>query len=205
MKMFENLNRISNNYKAVIDALSAEFSAESERDSRYSDELIAERRAERTGRFNAEIEKAAEKAREDAAPIIEKLRTALKEYVAFGGDPSTIAALQSLIVGGVELSEGEVEAFAANASYPAQLLLEKVSGGHFTARKMADFEADLQELSAHFRNLRAYRGEMSSISKEGFWGSSATVGSFIEQKQIDGFAAKLDEISARWDMIVKED
>lgn len=205
MKMFENLNRISNNYKAVIDALSAEFSAESERDSRYSDELIAERRAERTGRFNAEIEKAAEKAREDAAPIIEKLRTALKEYVAFGGDPSTIAALQSLIVGGVELSKGEVEAFAANASYPAQLLLEKVSGGHFTARKMADFEADLQELSAHFRNLRAYRGGMSIISTEGFWGQSAALGSFTQERLIDGFAAKLDEISARWTAVIKED
>lgn len=202
--IFEKLNRINNSYKNTIGDLGTQFLTESERDSRYSDELIAERVRERTDRFNAEIEKAAEKAREAAAPTISELRERLREYVAFSGDPSTLATLQSLIVGGVELSEGEVEAFAANASYPAQLLLEKVSGGRFKAKRLEDFEKDLAELAVHFRNLRSYRGGMTSITTETFWGSSATVGSFIEQKQIDGFAAKLDEISSRWDMIVKE-
>lgn len=86
--IFEKLNRINNSYKNTIGDLGTQFLTESERDSRYSDELIAERRAERTDRFNGEIEKAAEKAREAAAPTISELRERLREYVAFSGDPS---------------------------------------------------------------------------------------------------------------------
>lgn len=203
---FEKLNRINSRYRSTIDALSAEFVTESERDARYSDELIAERVRDRTDRFNGEIEKAATEAVQDAAPLVEKLRTALKEYVASAGDPASLTALQSLIAADVNLSDAEIQAFASTAtSYSAQLLLEKASGGHFTARRMGDFEADLQGLTSHFRSLRAYRGGMTGLTTEIFWGSSATVGSFIEQKQIDGFAAKLDEISARWTAVIREE
>lgn len=62
MKEFEVLKRISTNYKTAVDALSVEYETDAARDSRYSDEIKAQRVQERNSRFNAEIDKAAQKA-----------------------------------------------------------------------------------------------------------------------------------------------
>lgn len=198
MKEFESLKKINDNYKTAIDALSVEYETDADRDSRYSDELIAQRVAERNARFNAEIDKAAQKAVDAAAPEIAKLRKVLKEYITTSGDPATLSTIQALIAGGVELTDAEIAAFADGAGYAVLRLLEGPSKGHVQAPKLDKLEAELKELEAHFRNLRAYRGGMAGASTETFWGRSASVGSVIQQGMIDKFHEKVDEIAAQW-------
>lgn len=198
MREFEALNRISNNYKTAIDALSVEYETDAARDSRYSDELIAQRVAERNSRFNAEIDAAAKKAVEAAAPEFAKLREKLRTYITTSADPATLSTLQALIAGGVQLSEAEIAALADGAGYAVLRLLEGPSKGHVQAPNLDKLEADLKELESHFRNLRAYRGGMAGASTETFWGRSASVGSVIQQGMIDKFSGKVDEIAGRW-------
>ena len=198
MKEFESLKKINDNYKTAIDALSVEYETDADRDSRYSDELIAQRVAERNARFNAEIDKAAQKAVDAAAPEIAKLRKVLKEYITTSGDPATLSTIQALIAGGVELTDAEIAAFADGAGYAVLRLLEGPSKGHVQAPKLDKLEAELKELEAHFRNLRAYRGGMAGASTETFWGRSASVGSVIQQGMNDKFHEKVDEIAAQW-------
>lgn len=204
MREFEALKRISNNYKTAIDALSVEYETDAARDSRYSDELIAQRVAERNARFNAEIDAAAKKAVEAAAPEFDTLRKKLRTYITTSADPATLSTLQALIAGGAELSDAEIMAFADGAGYAVLRLLEGPSKGRVQAPKLDKMEADLKELEAHFRNLRAYRGGMAGASTETAWGQSATVGSVIQQGMIDKFPAKVDEIAGRWACVSEE-
>lgn len=201
MKEFESLKKINDNYKTAIDALSVEYETDAARDSRYSDELIAQRVAERNARFNAEIDKAAQKAVDAAAPEIAKLRKVLKEYITTSGDPATLSTIQALIAGGVELTDAEIAAFADGAGYAVLRLLEGPSKGHVQAPKLNKLEAELKELEAHFRNLRAYRGGMAGAGTESAWGMSTTVGSAIQAGMIDKFPGKVDEIAGRWSIM----
>lgn len=198
MKEFEVLKRISTNYKTAVDALSVEYETDAARDSRYSDEIKAQRVAERNDRFNAEIDAAARKAVEAAAPEFVKLRERLRTYITTSADPATLSTLQTLISGGVELTDAEIAAFADGAGYVVLRLLEGPSKGRVQAPKLDAMEQDLKSLEAHFRNVRAYRGGMAGASTETFWGRSATVGSAIQQGMIDKFPEKVDEIAGRW-------
>lgn len=197
MKEFANLKKINSDYKATVDTLTAEYNSEAVSDSSYSDALIAQRVTERNARFNERIDQAAKNAVESAAPEISSLRKALKKYITTSADPATLATLQSLIAGGVELSPAEVEAFADGAGYAVLRLLEKHSGGHIKAPKPNGMEKDIGELERHFRNARAYRGGMANATTETFWGQSAVVGSGIQQGMIDKFDRKADEIAGR--------
>lgn len=141
---------------------------------------------------------------EAAAPEFAKLRERLRTYITTSADPVTLSILQALIVGGVELTEAEIAAFADGAGYAVLRLLEGPSKGHVQAPKLDRLEADLGELEAHFRNLRAYRGGMASASTETAWGMSATVGSAIQGGMVDRFPAKVDEIAGRWACISGE-
>lgn len=151
MREFETLKKINDNYKAAIDALSVEYEADAARDARYSDELIAQRVAERNARFNAEIDAAAKKAVDAAAPEFVKLRERLRTYIATSADPATLSTLQALISGGVELTDAEITAFADGAGYAVLRLLEGPSKGHVQAPKLDKLEVGLKELEAHFR------------------------------------------------------
>lgn len=197
-KAFENLKKISSDYKTTVDAMSHEYKADAERDSVYSDELIAQRVADRNARFNAEIDQAAQKAVTAAAPEIAKLREALRKYITTSSDPATLTTLQSLIAGGVELSNAEIAAFADGAGYAVLRLLEKPSKGHIQAPKLEAMETDLKELEVHFHNLSAYRGGMAAASSARPWGQSPAVGNVIAEGQINGFADKVDGIAGRF-------
>lgn len=201
MREFESLKKINDAYKTAIDALSVEYETDSARDSRYSDELIAQRVTERNSRFNAQIDQEAQKAINAAAPEFVKLREALRAYITTGSDPVTLSTLQALISGGVQLTDAEIAAFADGAGYAVLRLLEGPSKGHVQAPKLDKLEAGLKELESHFRNLRAYRGGMAAASAEGAWGMSATVGSVIQQGMIDKFHEKVDGIAAQWSSI----
>lgn len=196
--MFENLKKINDGYKTAIDALSVEFETDAARDARYSDEIKAQRVEERNARFNTEIDAAAKKAVDAATPEFAKLREKLRVYITTSADPATLATLQSLIAGGVELNDAEVAAFADGAGYAVLRLLEGPSKGKVQAPKLDALEAGLKELEAHFRNLRAYRGGMAGASTETFWGQSAAVGSVIQQGMIDRFHEKVNGIAAQW-------
>lgn len=198
MKEFEALKKINDTYRAAIDALSVEFETDAARDARYSDEIKAQRVAERNARFNAEIDAAAKKAVETTAPEFTKLREKLRTYITASADPATLATLQALIAGGVQLTDAEIAAFADGAGYTVLRLLEGPSKGHVQAPKLDKLEAELKELEAHFRNLRAYRGGMAAASAESAWGMSATVGSAIQAGVIDKFSGKVDGIAAQW-------
>lgn len=205
MQEFEAMKRISDNYKATVDSLSEDYDLDGRRDYQYSDEIKAQRLQERNDRFNAEIDKAAQKAVEAAAPEFAKLRERLRTYIATSADPATLSTLQALIAGGVELTEAEIAAFADGAGYAVLRLLEGPSKGHVQAPKPDKLEADLKELEGHFRSLRAYRGGMASASTETAWGMSATVGSVIQQGMIDKFPKKVDEIAGRWACVSGKD
>lgn len=196
--VFENLKKINDGYKTAIDALSVEFETDAARDARYSDEIKAQRVEERNARFNTEIDAAAKKAVDAATPEFAKLREKLRVYITTSADPATLATLQSLIAGGVELNDAEVAAFADGAGYAVLRLLEGPSKGKVQAPKLDALEAGLKELEAHFRNLRAYRGGMAGASTETFWGQSAAVGSVIQQGMIDRFHEKVNGIAAQW-------
>lgn len=198
MREFETLKKINDNYKAAIDALSVEYEADAARDARYSDELIAQRVAERNARFNTQIDQEAQKAVNAAAPEFVKLREKLRAYITTSADPATLSTLQSLIAGGVELSSAEIAAFADGAGYAVLRLLEKPSGGHIQAPKLEALEADLKELELYFRDISAYRGKLAPIGAGGYWGRSAVVGSTIMKGQIDHFTERTDEVAARW-------
>lgn len=62
MKGVDTYGKITTAYKTAVDALSVEYETDAARDSRYSDEIKAQRVQERNSRFNAEIDKAAQKA-----------------------------------------------------------------------------------------------------------------------------------------------
>lgn len=198
MKEFEVLMKLSDDYKADVDSLSEDYDLDGRRDYQFSDEIKAQRVAERNARFNSEIDAAAKKAVDAAAPEFAKLREKLRAYITTSADPATLATLQSLIAGGVELNDAEVAAFADGAGYAVLRLLEGPSKGKVQAPKLDALEAGLKELEAHFRNLRAYRGGMDGACAETFWGQSAAVGSVIQQGMIDRFHTKVDEAAAQW-------
>lgn len=197
-KVFENLKKISGNYRATVDSLAEDYDLDGRKDYLYSDEVKAQRLQERNAAFNSRIDAAAAKAKEDAAPEIAKLREALKRYITTSADPTTLATLQSLIAGGVELSGAEIAAFADGAGYAVLRLLEKPSGGHIQAPKLESMEADLKGLETHFKDISAYRGGLASIGAGGYWGQSSAVGSTIMKGQFDSFIEKVDEVAGRW-------
>lgn len=201
MREFESLKKINSDYKAAVDSLSEDCDLDGRRDYLYSDEVKAQRVAERNARFNAEIDAAAKKAVDAAAPEFVKLRERLRTYITTGSDPATLSTLQALIAGGVELTDAEIAAFADGAGYAVLRLLEGPSKGRVQAPKLDTLETGLKELEAHFRSLRAYRGGMAGASTERFWGQSATVGSVIQQGMIDKFHEKVDGIAAQWSSI----
>lgn len=198
MKEFESLKKINDDYKSAVDSLSEDYDLDGRRDYQFSDEIKAQRVAERNARFNGEIDKAAQKAVEAAAPEFAKLREKLRTYITTSADPATLSTIQVLIAGGVELTDAEIAAFADRAGYAVLRLLEGPSKGRVQAPKLDKLEAELKELEAHFRNLRAYRGGVASASAERFWGQSAAVGNVIQQGMIDKFHEKVDGIAAQW-------
>lgn len=198
MKEFEVLMKLSDDYKADVDSLSEDYDLDGRRDYQFSDEIKAQRVAERNARFNSEIDAAAKKAVDAAAPEFAKLREKLRAYITSNADPATLSTLQALIAGGVQLNDSEIAAFADGAGYAVLRLLEGPSKGRVRAPELDKLEAGLKELEAHFRNLRAYRGGMAGASTETFWGQSAAVGSVIQQGMIDRFHAKVDEAATQW-------
>ena len=205
MREFESLKKINSNYRDAVDSLSEDYDLDGRRYYQFSDEIKAQRLQERNARFNAEIDAAAKKAVEAAAPEFAKLREKLRTYITTSGDPDTLSTLQALIAGGVELTEAEITAYADGAGYAVLRLLEGPSKGRVQAPKLDAMEQDLKSLEAHFRNLRSYRGGMASASTETAWGMSATVGSVIQQGMIDKFPGKVDEIAGRWACVSGKD
>lgn len=197
-----NLRKISDNYRATVDSLSGAYTLECQNDLRFSDEIKAKRLSERNARFNAEIDLAAKKATEKAASEISVLREALKSYITSSSDPDTLSTLQSLIAGGVELSNAEIDTFANGAGYAILRLLEKPSHGKIQAPDVGILEGDLKDLERHFKNISAYRGELTSIGTGGYLGQQSTaMGNVIMQVQMERLPQKMEEISNRWSFL----
>lgn len=151
MREFESLKKINSNYRDAVDSLSEDYDLDGRRDYQFSDEIKAQRLQERNSRFNSEIDAAAKKAVDAAAPEFVKLRERLRTYIATSADPATLSTLQALISGGVELTDAEITAFADGAGYAVLRLLEGPSKGHVQAPKLDKLEVGLKELEAHFR------------------------------------------------------
>ena len=196
--IFERLLKISNIYREKVDDLSRDYDLDARRDYMFSDTIKAEKVSERNDKFNRLIDQAAEEAAGKAEPEIAKLRECLKQYITGSSDPTTLSTLQSLIAAGVQLNNTEINAFAQVGGYGVLKMLERPSGGHIQAPRVEGLEKDVDELTAYFRSIRAYRGEMADATSETFWGMSAPVGSTIQQGMIEGFGAKLDELAGRW-------
>lgn len=163
----------------------------------YADEIKSQRLQERNKRFNEQIEQAAQKAVEAAAPEIATLRAEVRAYATSTADVEKVQTIAALLSTGVKLTDSEIAAYSEGAGYAVMKLLEKASGGKITAPKLEDLERDVSDLEAHFRNVRAYRGGMAAASTETFWGQSAVVGSVIQKGMIDKFPGKVDEITSR--------
>ena len=199
--IFERLLKISNDYREKVDDLAQDWDLDGRRDYLYADEIKAQRVQERNSKFNKLIDEAAQEAAEKAEPEIAKLRECLKQYITGSSDLATLSTLQSLIAAGVQLNNTEINAFAQAGGYGVLKMLERPSGGHIQAPRVEGLKKDVDELTAYFRSIRAYRGEMADATSETFWGMSAPVGSTIQQGMIAGFGAKLDEIQRRWNAL----
>lgn len=158
-------------------------------------------KTERNAAYNAEIDKLAQKAQEQAAPVIAELREIVQRYITSSTDPDTLTTLQGLIAAGVDLSETEINAFAEKGGYYVLRLLEKPSRGHITAPRLEKFEAELKTLENHFRDIGSYRGGLASIGPGGYFGQTSTTGSVIMKGMIDGLPGKLDAMSERWTVL----
>lgn len=202
--VFGKLKKISDNYKETVDDISENYDLDGRKDYLYSDEVKAERQQKRNTRFHAEVDEVAQKAVRDAAPLIAKLRTAMRKYIVTSADPTTLATLQSLISGGIELADLEIEAFAAEGGYAVLRMLENHSS-RIQAPKPDALEADAKELESYFRNLTVYRGgSLAETSTARPWGQSPVLGSAIEEGRINGFGAKLEEMATRWACVFGE-
>lgn len=197
-EVFEKLKKISDNYKETVDDISENYDLDGRKDYVYNDTVRVERQQKRNIRFHGEIDAAVQKSVKDAEPLIAKLRTALRKYVVTSSDPTTLATLQSLIAGGVELTDLELGAFADGAGYAVLRLLENHSKGRVHAPELGKLESDAKELESYFRNLTAYRGSMAETSTARPWGQSPVMGNAIEASRINGFGDKLEEMATRW-------
>lgn len=198
MKQFEQLKRISNNYRAAVDNLAEDYELAGRQDYRYNDEIRAQRVRERNVDYNARIDATAARAVEDAASVIDELRAVLKTYITSSDDTGTLAAMQALVISGVTLTDAELAAFSEKGGFVTLKLLEKYSGGRFKAPTVDGLEENLKELETFFKDLSAYRGSLAPINPVRPWGQSPTVGSKIQQGMIEHFSEKLDAMVARW-------
>lgn len=198
MKYFDKLERICNDYKTAIDALGVEYERESRYDAQYNENVQNKRRQDRNSVYDAKIVGLAKEAKTAAAPEIAKLRAALQEYVTTSADPATLQTLQTLLAAGTTLTGAEINAFEAAGGYAVLRLLEGPSNGHIQAPRLDAMERDLIDLTGFFGRLDAYRGTMGDTNPGTPFGQSGGVGSVIMEGQIDGFPARLAEMSTRW-------
>lgn len=206
MTIFEYLETVSNDYKARIDELSAEYEREEQTDQRYNDELREQRHRERLPEYDAKIKALAEKAQERAQAEIDRMRTRLKEYITSSSDPATMQALSSLIASGVKLTSAEVKAFADGAGYAILRMLEPMGGGQITAPRLDGLQNDINALEGYFKRLEVYRGKMgdTNTAQPRPYGQSGRVASTIQAGQIGHFHDRLSEMEPRWTGILKE-
>ena len=195
---FDKLKKISSDYKIAVDALTPDYQHDGARDHLWSEEVQARMKTDRNAAYNAEIDKLAQKAQEQAAPVIAELRETVQRYITSSTDPATLTTLQGLIAAGADLSEAEIKAFAEKGGYYVLRLLEKPSRGHITAPSLEKFEAEVADLERHFRDLWAYRGGLASIGSGGYFGQASTTSSVIMKGMIDGLPGKLDAMAERW-------
>ena len=202
---FKDLITFSEQYKTAVDAVYAEYKQEEARDTRYSDEVRAQRAARRNAEANQKIDSAAENALNRAAQSIERLRGKMQAYVTDPGDAAALQALQALTVSGVELSASEIDAFAQKGGYAILRILEKASGGRFSAPSLDTMETDLKDLESYFRSLVSYRGALCGISpllpqnkpqNKFFSAISAAREGVIER-----FSGTVEKMSERWSVI----
>lgn len=203
MTIFENLEKISNDYKNAVDALSADYEAESSRDERYNDTIKAERRKERAPIYDAKITGLADAAAAKAEPEIAKLKESLQRYVTNSSDPNALQTLQVLLSSGRELTGAEIRAFAAVGGYPILRLLEAPSGGQVHAPRLEGLENDIVDLIGHFKRLSAYRAGMGDTNTSRPYGQSGPIGSTIQAGQLVRFHEKLAEMETRWTDILE--
>lgn len=204
MTIFENLEKISNDYKSDVDALSADYEAEARHDERYNDTIRAERRKERAPIYDAKITALADAAANRAEKEIDKLRAELQKYITTSSDPNALQTLQVLLSSGRELTGAEIRAFAAVGGYPILRLLEAPSGGQIHAPRAEGLEGDLHDLSGHFKRLSAYRAGMGDTNLSRPYGQSGDVGSTIQAGQLARFHEKLADMESRWADVLKE-
>lgn len=195
---FDKLKKISSDYKNAVDALAPDYQSDGARDHLWSEAEQARRKTERNAAYNAEIDKLARKAQEQAAPVIAELREAVQRYITSSTDPATLTTLQGLIAAGVALTDAEINAFAQKGGYGVLRLLERPSRGHVKAPVPEVYEKELQELERYFRDIKSYRGGLAAISTDRPWGQYPAVGNVIAEGKINGFAGKVDGFAERW-------
>lgn len=200
-EVFEKLKKISDSYKKTATDIAENYDLDGRKDYLYSDEVKGQREAERNIRFNAEIDKAAEKALSEAMAEIDKLRGAVREYVVSSDDAAALAALQALVSSGVELSDSELAAFSQKGGFATWKLLEKSSGGKVRAPRLERLEEDLGELTSFFKNVVFFRGGLGGINVARPWGQSGTFGDVVMRGQLDKFPEKLSQMQERWEKI----
>ena len=140
---FDKLKKISSDYKNAVDALTPDYQSDGARDHLWSEAEQARRKTERNAAYNAEIDKLARKAQEQAAPVIAELREAVQRYITSSTDPATLTTLQGLIAAGVALTDAEINAFAQKGGYGVLRLLERPSRGHVKAPVPEVYEKEL--------------------------------------------------------------
>ena len=205
MKEFSTLKRIFSDYKADVDGMAESYAREAAADSRYNDQIRAERAAARNADFNARIDSLAEKARAAAEKEITALEAALGRYVA-SGDADRITKLQAILTAGITLSPIEADSLAADAGYLEMKLLEKATGGRIAPPSLATFEQDIKDLKFKASGLSSYRGGLAAISNHtglfggitGKTGMGATTSSVIVEGWLTSAEDQLNKMSERW-------
>lgn len=197
---FENLKKIFSSYKNSVDKLAESYAGEAAADSRYSDVVIAERKAERNQRYNAEVGDKAARAEKNAMEEIEKLRAAVKRYITNTSDLTTMQTVQAVLAAGVELSDAEADALASGASYMTLKLLSKATNGRITPPNLKVYNEDLLTIGRFAEGMRYYRGDgaMAGIGAGGLFGQNGTMSSAVTGNWLVNADSTLTEMATRW-------
>lgn len=214
MIVFTNLKKISAAYKADVDELAEKWELAGRQDYQFTDEVKAQRIQDRNADYANRLTAIADRAQREAEKEIEKLRNTLQKWVVTSDSADTLQGLQAALSAGVALTVQEAAMFAQNGGYLTGKLLEKATGGRFTAQSVTGYEDDLKELARHFKELRYYRGGMASAFTDGYFGNAAyaksgsgltaVVSSGVMAGQLDRFPEKVAEMETRWAVVQKQ-
>ncbi len=201
---FANIQKAQNDYIRRIDNLAAAQNKEAQTDYIFSDAVKRDRLEARRKAAQFAMSDGAREAKQKAAVEVEAMKQAFRAYIVKPTDPATLASLQALLSGGVDLTDREIQAYADMGNYTILRLLQPYSRGRVTVPDIDAFERDMGEILSHFDTLSAYSGannELADFVTARPWGQSAAVNGAILKGSIPKFPGKLEEIASRWAIV----